>query len=154
MKSWDIELKSKPEEIAGKLNSAFGSGDGFVFRMDPVESDPIRFDLRKRVIYPDQMLQRNRILVAGKVSRANDGHGTDLAIRFTQHIMTTLTGYMFIASGLFALILAMYGHSYGYPLGGVLVLVGVVYWIGVRAKFRKDIESYKTLLADVLEFQR
>ena len=89
MKAWDFKMKSKPEEIVEKLNSALGSVNGFVFKMNREENDSVKFNFRKRVLYPDQILHRNRIIVNGRVLKTNTENETEVEISFTQHLATT-----------------------------------------------------------------
>ncbi|PHR36891.1 MAG: hypothetical protein COA38_00750 [Fluviicola sp.] len=153
MKAWDFKMKSKPEEIVEKLNSALGSVNGFVFNMARDENDSVKFNFRKRVLYPDQILHRNRIIVSGRVLKTDTENETEVEISFTQHLATTVTTYMLIGSGLFTLIIAIGGNASAYLPGGILLALGIVFWIALRGKFERDIQKYKTLISEILQFK-
>lgn len=151
MRAWDFKVKNKPQEIVEKLDTAFGSIDGFVFKMDHDQSDSVKFNFRKRILYPDQILHRNRIIVNGSVLKTEAEDKANVKISFSQHFFTTVTTYMFLGAGIFAIILAIGRDASAYIPGALLLAAGVVFWIALRQKFEKDIQKYKTLISEILE---
>ena len=154
MKAWNFKVKSNPQEIIKKLDSTLGSVDGFVFNMDHDKNDSVIFNVRKRVLYPDQILHRNRIIINGKMLKTDTENKTDVEISFTQHPFITVNISIFLGLGLFAIILAIGSSASMYIPGGILLAVGIVFWIAVQKKFEKDIQKYKTLISEILEFKK
>ena len=152
MKAWKFKVRNNPEEIIKKLDSALGSGDGFVFNTDHDKNESVRFNFRKRVLYPHQILHRNRISVHGKISETVTENDANVEVTFAQHFLITLNIFIFIGLGLFALILGIGGSTSAYILGGISIAVGVVFWIAANNKFEKDLQKYKTLISEILEF--
>jgi len=145
-------VRNNPQEIIKKLDSALGSGDGFVFNADHDKNDSLRFSFRKRVLYPHQILHRNRISVNGRILGTDTENDTDVEVSFTQHFLITFNIFIFLGLGLFALILGIGGNSSALILGGISIAVGIVFWIAANNKFEKDLQKYKTLIAEILEF--
>lgn len=154
MEKWNFKVKSKPQEIINKLNSALESFDGFVFNIDHAKNDSVLFNLRKRVIYPDQILHRNRIIVNGKILKTDIENETDVEISFTQHFLMTWTIFIFFVLCLVAIISIIYSPASMYIPGGILLAVGILLWIALHKKFEKDIQNYKTLISEILEFKK
>ena len=153
MKAWNFSVKSDPEEVIKKLDASFGSGDRFVYNMDQAKNGPAKFSLRKRVLYPDQIMHRNRIIVQGNVSTTGAVNESKVELSFTQHVVTTVTTYMFLGAGVFALILAIGKRPSAYLPGLLLLAIGIAFWVALRGKFEKDIQKYKTLFAGILEIR-
>lgn len=55
MKAWNFKVKSNPQEISKKLDSALGSVDGLVFNMNHDKNDSVTFKVRKRILYAYQI---------------------------------------------------------------------------------------------------
>lgn len=151
MKAWNFKVKSNPQQIFKKLNSTLGSADGFVFNMDHDKNDSVIFNVRKRVIYPDQILHRNRIIVNGKMLKTDTKNETDVEISFTQPIVITLILFIFFGLGVFAIIVGISSSASTYIPGGILLAVGIIFWIAVQKKFEMDIQKYKILISEILE---
>lgn len=152
MKAWNFKAKSNPKEISDKLESALGSVDGFVFNMDHDKNDSVLFNFRKRVIFPSQILHRNRIIVNGKILKTATENETEVEISFRQHILITLNTAIFFGLGLFAIILGIGGKAFAYIPGGILLVVGFIFWLAAREKFEKDLKKYKALISEIIEF--
>ena len=143
-------MRSNPQEIIEKLKSTLGSVDGFVFNSQN-NNDSLRFNFRKRVLYPDQILHRNRVIVNGRMAKTDVENETDVEINFKQHIVLILTVSTWFIGGLFALMLGLSGNSSAYIPGAILIAIGIVFWMAVQKKFEKDIQKYKTLISEILE---
>ncbi|TAJ12628.1 DUF423 domain-containing protein [Marinilabiliaceae bacterium JC017] len=152
METWNFKVKSNPQEIIKKLHSALGSGDGFVFNMDHDNNDSVTFKVRKRVIYPFQILLDNKIVVNGKILKTDTENETDVEISFVHHFFTIVYISMFIGLGLLAIILGISSSVSMSITGGLLIAVGIVFWIDVQRKSKRYIQNYKTLISKTLEF--
>ena len=151
MKVWNFKVKSNPQEIIKKLDSTLGSVDGFVFNINHDKNDSVIFNVRKRILYPDQILHRNRIIVKGKMLKTDTKNKTDVEISFTQPFVITLILFILLGLGLFAIILGISSSASTYIPGGILLALGIVFWIAVQKKFVMDIQKYKTLISEILE---
>lgn len=155
MKAWNFKVKSNPQEIIKKLDSTLGSVDGFVFNMDHDKNDSVIFNVRKRVLYPDQILHRNRIIVNGKMLKTDTENETDVAISFTKPFVITLTLSIFFGLGfLIVLISGIKSSTYMLIPAGIFLVIGIVLSIAVKKKFEKDIQEYKTLISEILELEK
>ena len=154
MKKWNFRLKSNPQEIINKLNSSLETVDGFVFNIDHDKNDSVIFNMRKRVQYPDQILHRNRIIVNGKILKTDIENETEVDISFTQHFITVLTIFSISVLGLFAIIAVIDSRASMYISGGIFLVAGFFIWIDLNKKFEKDIQNYKTLISEILEFKK
>lgn len=151
MKTWNFKVKSNPQEIIKKIDSALGSVDGFVFNTDHDKNDSVTFKMRKRVLYAYQIILRNHIIVTGKMLKTDTENETDVEISFTQHFLTTLWVSIYLGFGLIAIILGISRSAAMYIPGGILLAIGIALWIDVQKKFKKDSQKYKTLISEVLE---
>ena len=153
MKKWNFRIKNNPQNIIEKLDTSLESFGGFIFKMNQDKNDAVIFNFHKRVIYPDQILHRNRIVVNGKIIKANAENEADVEISFAQHFFMKLTIFSIIVFGL-ALLVLIPRISSGvsmFLLGGGLFALGFVLWITLQKKMETDIQKYKTLISKILE---
>ncbi|WP_159523438.1 DUF423 domain-containing protein [Sunxiuqinia indica] len=150
MKTWNLKVKSNPQETSKKLDSALGSIGGFVFRMDTGTKDSIIFKVRKRSLNYLNFIRENQIVVNGKILETDSENETDLEISFSQHFLTILYVSFFVGLGLLALILGISNNA-TMLYGGILLVIGIVLWIDVRKNSEKNVQKYKTLISEILE---
>ena len=151
MKAWNSKVKSNPQEIIKKLDSAFGSVDGFVFNMDHDKNDSVAFKVRKRVQDALQVIHDNQTIVNGKMLKTDTENETDVEISFTQHFLRRLYVSIYLVFGLLAIILGISSSATIFIIAGILLAVGIALWIVVKKKFERDIQKYKTLISEILE---
>ncbi len=154
MKKWNLKVKSNVQEIIKKLESTLGSFDGFVFNIDNDKNDSVTFKVRKRGLYAFYLMFINKIIVNGKILKTDTENETNIEISFTQYFLWKLVifTHMFLGLGfLIAILLGISSNVYMFIPGGILLSVGIVLWIGVQKKFKKDIQEYKTLISEILE---
>ena len=150
MKAWNFKVKSNPQEIIKKLQSALGSVDGLVFNMDHDKNDSVTFKIRKRVLYGYGYLY-NYIIGNGKMLKTHTENETDVEISFTQHFLTTLYVSMYWGSGLIAIIVGISrSATIMCIVGGILLVVGIALWIDVRKRFERNVQKYKTLISEIV----
>lgn len=155
MKAWNFKVKSNPKAISKKLESALGSVDGFVFKMDYDKNDSITFKARKRVLYAWYMIYLNYVIVNGKLLKTDTENETNVKISFNQHFLMTLIIFTNIFVGLGFLIIIISGMSSStsmYITGGILLVLGIVLWLELQKRFDRKAQEYKTLISEVLEF--
>jgi hypothetical protein len=150
MKSWNIKVSRTPQEILKKLDESLGSGKGSVFTSEQ-KNDSILFKFRKRVLYPDQILHRNRVMVHGEISKGTTENESKVEITFKQHLVLILTISTWFVGGLFALALGLTGRPSAYMYGTILLAIGIVFYLAVQRKFEKDIQTYRALISNILE---
>ena len=150
MKAWNFKVKSNPQESIKKLNSAFGSADGFVFKMDHDKNDSVTFKVRKRSLNYLAYIRENQIVVNGKILKTDTENETNLEISFSQHFLTILYVSIFVSLGLLAIILGRSSNAAMYLFGGILLAIGIALWIDVQKNSKKDIQKYKTLISEIL----
>lgn len=111
--------------------------------------------MRKPGLYAFQVIFQNRIIVNGKIIKANTKNETDLEISFTQDFLTKLILFIFILSGLglslTAIISETNNNSYMLIVGGILLIIGIALWVDINRRFEKNIQKYKTLISGILE---
>ena len=155
MKEWNLKLKCDVQEIITKLDSSFGSADGFLFNIDKNKSDPVTFKLRKRGLYAFQILLLNRITVNGKILRSEREKETEVEILFTQDLFTKLIIFIEISVGLglslTALILGIESNPYLFIAGVIVSMIAIGVWFDVKHRSRINIQKYKKLISDILE---
>lgn len=151
MKTWNFKVKSNPQEIIKKLDSALGPADGFVFNMDHDKNDSVTFKVRKRVLYGPQIIFRNHIIVNGKMVKSDTENETEVEISFTQHFLTKLDASVYLGFGLIIIILGISRSAILYIPGGILLAIGIALWIDVQKRFGRDIQKYKILISEILE---
>lgn len=154
MKAWSFKVKSNLTEISKKLESALGSLNGFVFDIDNDTHNSTTFKMRKRIMYAWHLAYHNWTTVNGKLLNTGTENETNVEIAFTQHFLITLIIYTHIFLGLgfiIAIFLGISSSTSMYILGGILLAVGIVLWVAIQKKFKKDIQSYRTLISEVLE---
>lgn len=154
MEKWNFKVKGNPQGIIKKLESALDSFGGFIFNVDHGKNDTVLFNFRKPIKYPDQILHRNRTVVKGKILKADTENETDVEISFTQHIFMTLTVFSIVFLGvvLIAIIPRISSGASMYILEGILLVLGIVLWIAVQKKFKRDTQKYKALISEILEY--
>lgn len=151
MKAWNFKAKNNPKEVVEKLDSTLGSLGGFVFNTKHEGNDKVQFKLRKRVLYPHQILHRNRIVINGNLLPSSAKNETQVDIVFSQNILVSLTIFNFFLVGLFAIYLGMLSGGPLYLVGGVLIAVGMAFWFVLRQKFDTETQKYKALISDILD---
>jgi len=155
MKTWNFKVKSNPQEIIKKLDSAFGSVDTLVYKIEHNKNDSVAFKVRKRVQDANAIIHDNQTIVNGKMLKTDVKNETDVEISFTQHFLRILFVSIYLVFGLLliilAIILAISSSVAIFIVGGVLLAVGIAIWIDVQKRFEKDIQKYKTLISKILE---
>jgi len=149
MKAWNFKVKSNPQEIGKKLDSALGSVGGFVFKMDPGTNDSITFKVRKRSLNYLNFIRENQIIVNGKLLETDAENETDIEISFTQHFLTILYVSFFVSLGLLSIIVGISRNAI-LLYGGILLVIGIALWIDVRKNSERNIQKYKTLISEIL----
>lgn len=149
MKNWNLKIQNSPQEIIEKLKSAFASAGGFIFNVD---EESALFNIRKPVKYPDQILHRNRIIVNGSLLNGTTENKTDVEISFVQDFYMKMTVISIIIFGgiLIALLSRISSAAAMYLLGGLVLVIGLVLWLALQKKLKKDTEQYKTLISEIL----
>lgn len=150
MKQWNFKVKSSPEEIIEKLEKAISSVDGFVFNQNG-NSDALNFSMRKRIIYPNQIMHRNRVVVKGKVLKSGNDQKSDVQISFSQHFVMTLTVITALVSFLYIALSGMVSNKTVIIIAGLLLAIGFVLWFALRKKIDDDIQKHKSLISEILE---
>ena len=154
MKIWNLTVKSTPKEISDKLESALI--DRFVFKINQDIDNSVTFKLRKRILfYIWYMYFHNWTIVNGKLLKVDTAKKTHIEISFAQHWFIMLIIYSHMLLGLWFIIAITFGFSSSTTLyipGGILLAIGVVLWFVVKMKFKKDIQEYKALISEILEF--
>ena len=154
MKKWNFKVKSNVQEIIKKLDSTLGSVNGFVFNIDNGKNDSVTFKVRKRGLYAFYLMFINKVIVNGKILKKDTENETNIEISFTQYFLWKLIifTHMFLGFGfLIAIISKIDSSAFMYITGGILLAVGIVLWITVQKKFKKDVQEYKTLISGILE---
>jgi len=152
MKVWNLKVKRDSQEIIKKLNSSFGSVNGFVFNVENDTKDSVKIKVRKRILYGFQTVLRNHIIVNGKITRLNTENETDVEISFNQHFLNTLEVFIFLVIGLLAIIFGITNSNATiYIFGGIFLVVGITYLIWVKKEFVRNVQEYKTLFTKILE---
>ena len=154
MKKWNFKVKSNPNKISMKIESALGSLDGFVFNMYHGKNKSITFKMRKRILYAWYLLFLNSIVVNGKLSKTNTENETDVEISFNQHLLWKLVIFTDMSVGLGFLIILILGKNSSasmYLIGIIILAIGMILWISVQKKYDRNIQEYKTLISEILE---
>ena len=157
MQKWNFKVKRNVQEIIKKLDASFGSVDGFVFNIDNGENESVTFKLRKRGLYAFQIMFVNKIILNGKILKTDTENETHIEISFTQYFLWKFIIFTHVFLGLGFLIVLISGIStsaYMSILAGILLAIGIVLSIAVQKKFEKDIQEYKTLISEILEFKK
>lgn len=152
MKIWRITLKGSPNEISEKLEKDLKSIGGFVFNINRKKSTSVTFKLRKRVLYVWYWAFQNWTIVNGELLRNNTEDTTDVEITFNQHWLIKLLIFTHIILVLGLLITIIYGiniNSSVYILESVLIALGIILWIALQRKFKKDIQKYKSVITEI-----
>jgi hypothetical protein len=154
MKKWNFKVKSNVQDIIKKLNDSLGSVDGFVFNIDRDKKDSVRFKVHKRGLYAFYLMFVNKIIVTGTILKTATENEAKIEISFTQYFLWKLiiVTHLFLGLGfLTAIILKLSSSDSMYIFGGILLALGIVLWLTVQNKFKKDVQEYKTLISGILE---
>lgn len=151
MKAWNFKVKSNPQELSQKLNAAFGSGHGFVFKTDRGTNDSFAFNVRKRDIFLS--IHHNNIVASGKALKTGHKNEFDVAISFKQHFSITLYESAYLVMGLLGIISGVIYGTNMYWFGGLLFAIGIAVLFDGKKRFKKNIQEYKALISEVLELK-
>lgn len=151
MKAWNFKVKSNPQEIIEKIDSAFGSVDRFAYNVNHNKNDSAAFKVRKRVKDAWAALHDNQTIVNGKMLSTDTKNETDVEISFTQHFLRIFYVSIYLVFGLLSIILGIINSATIFLIAGFLLVVGIAIWIDVQKKFKRDIQEYKTLISEILE---
>jgi len=154
MKKWNFKAKGNPKEIIKKLDSELLSDNGFVFKVVNNKDGAIIFKIRKR-LGPSYLIgQQNRIVVNGKIFKADTENETDVNISFFQHFLIIYGIFevsLFFIFGLIVIISGLNIGFFNYILGGALFAIGIILCIDSQKKFEKNVNQYKLLISEILE---
>lgn len=150
MSNWKYKVQSSPRDILSKLETAFVPDSGFKLYVDSSSST---FRIRKPVMYPDQILHRNRMVVNGQISEPNKANETHVDISFTQDVYMKMTVFSMIsfAAILIFLIVKLSSGVSMFLFGAVVLAVAFVLWMALQKKLHSDTEKYKVLISEVLD---
>jgi hypothetical protein len=152
MKVWNFKVKSNSQEITKKLNSAFGSVNGFVFDVEN-DNNSVTFKVRKRILYAFQTMLRNHIIVNGKITQTDTENETNVEISFNQHILNILKVSIFLVLSPLAIIFGIItSNPTASIFGGILLVVGIAYLIWIKKEFVRNVQEYKALFSEILKF--
>jgi|AntAceMinimDraft_11_1070367.scaffolds.fasta_scaffold21276_2 uncharacterized membrane protein len=154
MKRWDFKVKSNVQEIITKLNASLGTTGRFILDVNQGEHNSATFKIQKRGLYAFYLMFLNKITVKGKILKTDTENETHIEITFTQYFLWKLVifSHLLLCVGfLIAIFSKSSSSAFMYLIGGILVAVGIILWITVQNKFKKDIEEYKTLISGILE---
>ena len=152
MKVWNLKVKSNSQEIIKKLNSSFGSTNGFVLDLENDPKNSVTFKVRKRILYAFQTVLRNHIIAKGKIRHTQTEHETDVEISFRQHFLNKLEVSIFLILGLLAIIFGIIKSNLTTTIsGGIFLGIGIVLLLFIQNQFRRNIQEYKKLFNDILE---
>lgn len=152
MKVWNFKVKSDNQEIIKKLDSAFGSVNGFIFDVENDNKNSVTFKVRKRILFAFQTILRNHIIANGKITHTDTESESDVEISFNQHILNTLEIYIFLILGLLAIILGIINNNAtGYIFGSLFLAAEIPFFIFAQKQFVRNIQEYKTLFTEILE---
>lgn len=154
MKTWHFVVNNNIDEISTKLESGFGSIKAFVFSINRENHNAVRFKLRKRILYAWYMSFQNWTTVNGKLLNTESTDKTNIEVSFSQHFLIKAIIYTHFLLGLGLIIAITLGINSSPPmyiLGGILLVLGIAFWIVIQKKFLKDIEKYKLLISEMLE---
>ena len=154
MKVWNLKVKSDSQEIIRKLNSAFGSVNGFVLDIENNSKNSVTFKVRKRILYAFQTILRNHIIAKGKIRHPKTENETDIEISFKQHFLNTLEVSVFFILGLLAIIFGIISSNPTASIsGGIFLGIGIVLLIFIQKQFKRNIQEYKKLFTEVLDIK-
>ena len=154
MNKWNIKVAKKPKEIIDNLKASFGSGNSFVFNFDEIKNNSIKFDIRKRAHHMFQISDGNIISANGLILKEDSSNETNIEVSFAQHFFTKLwiAIYIPLCIGWIIFLQKMTNNTYLLIVGYLLFLiVGILYWLETKKKFKQNIKKYKTLLSEVFE---
>lgn len=152
MDKWNFNIKGNVHEISMRLESRLASADGFVFNLNS-EHNSASFKLHKRGLYAFYLIFLNKIIVNGKILETATENETNLEISFKQYFLWKLIVGIHSLLGL-ALLLAIIlkaGNSlFMYLLVGIVLSMGIILWVTVQNKFKKEVQEYKILITEIL----
>lgn len=154
MKTWNLIVKSNPEEISHTLESALKSVDGLVFKINNVDENVIKFKIRKRIQYAWYLMYSNNVVVDGKLSTTEIENETNVEMLFSQHFLWKLVilTHVFLVLGLLtAVTLGKISSTSTYLFGTVILVIGILLWSMVQKKYNRNIQEYKLLISTALK---
>lgn len=150
MKKWSFYIERNPQETVEILESALI--DRFVFTINRDRDDSVSFKLRKRILYIWYMYFHNWTIASGKLNKTETADKTNVEVSFNQHWFILLIAYSQMLLGLGFIIAIISGFSASSILPGIILLaLGVILWIVIKMKLKKDIQEYKSLIYNILE---
>ena len=154
MKKWTFRIKNNPKKNSETIESQLGSVNELVFKMNHDKNNSITFRMRKRIQYAWYLLFLNSTVVNGKLSKTEAGNETDVEISFNQHFLWKLVIFTNLSVGLAFLIAIISGDNSNasmYLFGTLILAVGIILWVTVQKKYKRNIQEYKTLISGILE---
>jgi len=154
MKKWNLKVKSNVQEIVKKLDSTFGTNDGFVLNIDNEKNDSVTFKVRKRFLHTYSYMDYNKTNVNGSILKTDTENETNIEIYFTRHFLMKLIIFFNIVLGLgylIAIISGILSNAFMYIVLGILLAFGIGLWNSIQKKGEKDIQEYKILISEILE---
>lgn len=151
MKVWNFKVKSDSQEIIKKLDSTFGSINGFVFEVKN-DDNSTKFKVRKRILFAFQTMLRNHIIANGKITQTDTENLTDIEISFNQHIFNILEASIVLVLSLLIIIFGLITSNVTVSIsGGILLFIGITFLIWIKKEFGRNVQEYKRLFSEILE---
>ena len=155
MKQWNFKVGSSIQEVIKKLEASLGAADGFVLNIENEQNDSVNFQVHKKGLYAFYLMFINKINVSGEIHKTDVENESKIIISFSQYFLWKLVVITHLLLGL-GFLIAVFSGIKNNPslliLGGVLLAIGIILWFAVQKKFEKDIQEYKTLISQILEF--
>ncbi|MCL6220515.1 DUF423 domain-containing protein [Zunongwangia pacifica] len=155
MKDWNFKVKNNPTEIKKYLQSSLESVNGFALEIKSDNSSSITFKIRKRLLYAWYIAYHNNLAVNGKLTRPDDQNETTVHISFSQNVLWkfVIFAHIFLVlSFITAIILGNNSGNSMYLLAVITLAIAILLWFRLQKKHKKDIEEYKNLLSETLQF--
>lgn len=153
MENWNFDTKYKPKAIIEKLRKEFNPTREFLFE-EMNYNNEISFKVRKRIMYGWYMAFHNWTIANGTISQDESSAKTNVSIVFKQHFFIWLIVATHSFLGI-ALLVAVFSSAINeistYLIGSVIICLGIVLWIVVHKKFKKDVGTYKGLINSILK---
>jgi len=156
MKAWTFKIKSSQEDISDKLESKLKIIGGFVFNVNREKHKSVTFKIRKKILYPWYMAFQNWTVVKGELLKGDKENVTNVEITFHQHFfirLIILTHTILLLAFIIALTARTNANFPMYILGGLLLGFGILLWISILRKFKKDAYKYRSLISEIFKIQ-
>jgi len=151
MKNWSFKINKEPQQIIEQLKSEISKSRVFTLNIKEKENEILSFTFRKRILFGEQILHRNLVIVTGEIYRIDKENCSEVEIAFKQNPLVLISKIILFGLGLISILTGLLSSKSFIIPGIIFLVIGFVLWLYLNQIFKDNTEKYRVLLSELLE---